>query len=349
MFKKKVISTTLATTLLLSSLSGVASAQEQEDVVSPQITTVAQIDSMSFEKVYQTLNLSELVPDLSGYSVTSVSPTQFVTKTSIDTIVKSYEDGTNLYTEGKDAFLSGIEEIRSTFGDTIEMRFTKKGNGFITEIKTTEGWVQLGPEDEAIMLNVFAQGISLERSGGYFHDTLNHWSEPYVQYLYQIGAINGVNATTFNPNGNITRGQLVAMIARTLDTQLNEAFEEYAPYNDIKGHQFGKEISVSYDYGLLEIFDDRSFSPNKAATREEVAAIVYAVISALYEIDSNSNLSFKDANTVDPLAKEAIAFFHQEGIISGYDDGTFKPKNNVTRAQFAKILTLTMLKMNESE
>ena len=46
-------------------------------------------------------------------------------------------------------------------------------------------------------------------------------------------------------------------------------------------------------------------------------------------------------------ALEGIAFLQQEGIISGYKDGTFKPKANVTRAQFAKILTLASFKLEE--
>ena len=41
-------------------------------------------------------------------------------------------------------------------------------------------------------------------------------------------------------------------------------------------------------------------------------------------------------------ALEGITFLQQEGIISGYKDGTFKPKLPVTRAKFAKIMPLTL-------
>lgn len=338
MLKKKAFATTFAATLLLSSLGGVASAQSQDNVALPQmietvaLTTVAQTSNLSFEKVYQTFNLAELELDSKEFNVTSISPTQFVVKMSINLIAENATD---------------MNEMRSIFGNTMEIRFTKQGNAYKTEVNTTGGWISLNAQEEAELLSSLSQDRVLEREGGYFHDTLNHWAEPYVQYLYELGIINGVNATTFNPNGQITRGQLAAMIFRTIGFSLDEDFETYAPYQDIQNHQFGKEISVLYDYGLLEIFDDSYFNPNQPATREEVAATVYALISTIKEGNPNYSINFKDANEIDDLAKEGIAYLQQEGIISGYNDGTFKPKNNVTRAQFTKILSLTIIKTAE--
>lgn len=351
MFKKQLFSTTLATTLLLSCFSITSAVQAQENFESstkPITTTIAQIDTLSYEEMYKSFNLSELVFDPKDYSVTAVSPTQFIIKVSIDATIKSYEDDTNLYVEGKDEFLANINEIRSVFGNYIEMRFTKQSKGIKKELKIGKVWTQLGAEEEAVLLNVLGRGEELERPGGYFLDTLNHWAEAYIQYLYELNIVNGQTPLAFNPNGQITRGQLAAMIFRTANFSVNEEFEAYAPYQDIKNHQFAKEISVLYDYGLLDIFDDSNFSPNKPATREEVAAITYALLS-LYGLafDGEYSLYFKDVSSMDPLAKEAIAFLQQEGIITGYNNGTFKPKANVTRAQFAKILTLATFKFEE--
>ena len=346
MFKKQLFKTTLAATLLLSSFSSMAVAQSPENESTPTTqltTTVAQLNSLSYEEMYKLFNLSELVLDPKDYSVTAVSTTQFILKISINAIISSYEDGTNLYEEGSDAFLAEIDEIRALFGNAIEMRFTKQSNGTKKEFKMGKTWMQLSAEDEAMFLNVLGRGDELERPGGYFLDTLNHWAEAYIQYLYELNIVNGQTSLEFNPNGQITRAQLAAMLFRAADFSATEEFESYAPYQDIENHQFAKEISVLYDYGLLEIFDGGNFNPNKPATREEVAAITYGLMS-LYGLgfDDEYDLYFKDVSSMSPLAQEGIAFLQQEGILTGYKDGTFKPKANVTRAQFAKILTLAI-------
>lgn len=351
MVKKQLFTTTLAASLLLSGFSGIASAQSHENVSQPTeqlTTTVAQIDTMSYEEMYNLFNLSELFFDEKDYSVTAVSPTQFIIKISIDSIVKSYEDDINLYGEGKDEFLANVNEIRSLFGNSIEMRFTKHSRGTQKEVKIGNAWTKLGAEDEAIFLNAISRGGELERSGGYFLDTLNHWAEVYIQYLYQLNIVNGQTSLAFNPNGQITRAQLAVMIFRAADLSVEEDFETYAPYNDIKNNWAAKEISALYDYGLLDVFQGGNFNPNKPATREEVAAITYGLMS-LYGVgfDAGYDIYFKDASSMNSSALEGIAFLQQEGIISGYKDGTFKPKANVTRAQFAKILTLASFKLEE--
>ena len=262
MFKKQLFATTLATTLLLSGFSSASFAQAQEDAHSstkPITTTIAQIDTLSYEEMYKSFNLSELFFDPEDYSVTAVSPTQFIIKVSIDATIKSYEDGTNLYVEGKDEFLASINEIRSIFGNYIEMRFTKQSNGIKKELKIANVWTQLSAEEEAVLLSVLGRGEELERPGGYFLDTLNHWAEAYIQYLYELEIVNGQTPLAFNPNGQITRAQLVAMIFRTAGFSLNEEFETYAPYQDIKNRASAKETSVLYNYGLLDIFDDGNF------------------------------------------------------------------------------------------
>lgn len=351
MFKKQLFTTTLAATLLLSGFSGITSAQSPENVspsTKQMTTTVAQIDYMSYEEMYNRFNLSELFLDEKSYSVTAVSPTQFILKISIDSIIKNYEEDTNLYGEDKDEFLANVNEIRSLFGNSIEIRFTKHSRGTKKEVKIGKVWTALDAEDEAIFLHTLGRGDELERSGGYFLDTLNHWAEVYIQYLYQLNIVNGQTETKFNPNGQITRAQLAVMIFRAANLSVEKDFETYAPYNDIKNNWAAKEISALYDYGLLDVFQGGNFNPSKPATREEVAAITYGLMS-LYGVgvDADYDIYFKDASSMNSSALKGIAFLQLEGIISGYKDGTFKPKSNVTRAQFAKILTLSLFKLDK--
>ncbi|MFF5995720.1 S-layer homology domain-containing protein [Lysinibacillus sp. KU-BSD001] len=352
MFKKTIFTSTLAATMLLTSVSGtMASAQSQEAFSTPPIinsSTVAQTEHTSFEELYKMFNLNELIFDAKHYSVTAVSNTQFVLKISVDAIVQSYEDNVNAYEEGKEEFMGDVALIRSTFGNHIEMRFTKQRSGIQKEIKVTKQWLPLSAEDEAVFLEVLGRGDDLQRDGGYFLDTLNHWAEPYVQFLYELDIINGQNATTFNPNGHITRAQLVSMVFRATGLSAKEDFTSYAPYKDLTNHWAAKEIAILYDYGFLDIFGEGTFIPSQRATREEVAYMTHMLLLA-YGVDDDFgyNTTFKDQKSINPLALDSISYLQKLSIINGYKDGTFKPKSMITRAQFAKVLTLATFHLEE--
>ena len=346
MVKKRLFTASLAATMLFSAFSGAAFA-EGTVTPPPAIATtteaVAQVQQASFEEQYKLFTLAEFFQENKGFEVTAVNPNQFILKVSIDAIVESYKNDENLYTEGKEEFLAKEKEFRAASGTHIEIRISKQGNGSKKEIKYLKQWQPLSAEDEAGFLDVLGRGLQLERDGGYFYDTLNHWAEGYIQFLYELGVVNGQSPTKFNPNGQITRAQLAVMIFRAAGlTQAD--FESYAPYNDVKKHWAGKEISVLYDYGLIDIYDSNNFNPEKPATREEVAAVMYALMLAYdYEPGNIGETAFKDKKAIDPLALEGITVLQQAGIIGGYKDGTFKPKANVTRAQFAKMLTMAIL------
>lgn len=348
MVKKRLYTASLATAILFASFSGAVSAKEER--FTPPVAaveTVVQMSPASFEEQYKLFNLAEFLHDQPGYEVTAVTVNQFILKASVDLIIESYKNDENLYTEGKEEFLKMEKQIRDTYGNSIEIRITRQGNGSKKEVKYLKKWETLSAADEEAFLDVFSRGGRLERDGGYFHDTLNHWAEGPIQFLYELGVVNGQSATKFNPNGNITRAQLAVMIFRAAGLTLDE-FEGYTYYNDIKKHWAGKEISILDDYGLLDIFDDADFKPEKPATREEVAAVTYALMQGYgYEENTSGNTAFKDKNAIDPIALEGIAVLQKAGIISGYKDGTFKPKANVTRAQFAKILTMAILENPE--
>ncbi|MGM9949212.1 MAG: S-layer homology domain-containing protein [Lysinibacillus sp.] len=349
MLKKRLFTASLATTILFSSFGGAAMAKEgfSKPPTVAAAETVAQMAQLSFEEQYKLLNMGAFFSEYQGVEVTAVTVNQFIVKVSVNSIIQSYKDNANLYPEGEAEFLQDEKAIRSNFGDHIELRFIKQGNGSKKEIKYLKNWVPLPPEEEAVILDVLSRGWELERPGGYFHDTLNHEAEGYIQFLYELGVINGQSPTKFNPNGQITRAQLALMIFRAAGLTLDD-FEGYTYYNDIEKHQAGKEISILDDYGLLAIFDDADFYPNKPATREEVAAVIYAFMQGYdYKGNSSGTTAFKDKNAIDPIALEGIAALQQEGIVKGYKDGTFKPKANVTRAQFSKMLALAILEIAE--
>jgi hypothetical protein len=107
-------------------------------------------------------------------------------------------------------------------------------------------------------------------------------------------------------------------------------------FTDIKPTSPNYEaIKYLKDNGISNGYKDGTFRPNETVNRAEALKMLMAAFGS--GSASNSNLNFKDVQKSDwfasPLA-QAVSL----GIVSGYKDGTFKPANTVTRAEYLKLL-----------
>lgn len=100
-----------------------------------------------------------------------------------------------------------------------------------------------------------------------------------------------------------------------------------------------KYIGWVQEKGIVEGYDDVTFGYNDYVTREQAVAMLYRCANAL-EIDtSESDTSvYTDSASISDWAVPAIMWANAKGLISGYDDGSFKPQNNVTKEELAQML-----------
>ena len=155
----------------------------------------------------------------------------------------------------------------------------------------------------------------------------NHWAYPHVSALVESGVINGYEDGTFRPDANVTRAEL----AKLLYMQFGENGSKI--YVDVSLHDwFFSYVTATGNYFIVPML---SFYPDRAATREEVAYAIY-VAKNLSPVDT---VNFTDAADIDSLYQQAVAAVAAQGIINGYPDGTFLPKNNITRAEIAAVFS----------
>ncbi len=95
-----------------------------------------------------------------------------------------------------------------------------------------------------------------------------------------------------------------------------------------------KDPKVRYIKG----YPDHTFRPEQPITREEVISLLYRLVVNEDKEYTNGTVSmFKDLDA-NSLSSQAIMYFYQNDLISGYKDGTFKPNNSITRAEFITII-----------
>ena len=140
--------------------------------------------------------------------------------------------------------------------------------------------------------------------------------------------INGYEDGTFKPQNQITRAEACKILASLVDPEGEKSCE--VSFSDVSQNDwFYSSVATLEEMGALDIWKDK-LEPNTAIKRHELVELVYAV--AGYSAESKKMLFLSDVYP-DDRYYDAVMFGVSSGIITGYEDGTFKPKNNITRAE----------------
>lgn len=165
-------------------------------------------------------------------------------------------------------------------------------------------------------------------------DVIGHWGEGYIDDLYQMGYVTGYQDGTFNPNGNVTRAELLKIALNSFGHTVKES-EEKSTFLDIKnGDWFKPYIDYAYSIGIVNGYSNHTFKPNEYVTRGAALKIILeaAGFTEITELTPN----FKDVDTVTDWFAKYSAFALKHDIMSGYSDGAFGGNNNMTRAEACK-------------
>lgn len=170
------------------------------------------------------------------------------------------------------------------------------------------------------------------------------WYHDYVYDLVYRGVVNGMTATTYEPEGKLTRAQFVKLLACSLaDAETLKTYEGKHPFKDSEDHWAEAYIAWAKDKGIVEGVSATEFDPEAPITREQMATIFgrYALKQGI-ELPKSENAagSFPDADKISEYAREFVELMRIAGILNGYEDGTFRPQGNATRAEAAKLFSL---------
>lgn len=212
----------------------------------------------------------------------------------------------------------------------------------VTGAGTTTNDVSVETTPEAIRYAMaLMRGIDVPQFTDVAEDA---WYHDYVYGLVYRGVVNGMTATTYEPEGKLTRAQFVKLLACSLaDAETLKTYEGKHPFKDSEGHWAEAYIAWAKDKGIVEGVSATEFDPEAPITREQMATIFgrYALKQGI-ELPKSENAagSFPDAGKISEYAREFVELMRIAGILNGYEDGTFRPQGNATRAEAAKLFSL---------
>ena len=164
----------------------------------------------------------------------------------------------------------------------------------------------------------------------------NAWYAPYVKAVYEHGLMQGVSANKFNPEGTSTRAQVATVLYRIAG---QPPVGGPATFTDLTADWYANPVAWAQKEGIVNGLSKTKFGPNDNVTREQLVTMIHRYYG---NPAGNGDLTaFSDAAKVSNYAKEAFAWAIGEGIING-SNGKLNPQGLATRAQFAKIIWLSI-------
>lgn len=158
-------------------------------------------------------------------------------------------------------------------------------------------------------------------------------NHPYfneISYSVKNNIVTGYSDGTFRPTENISREHAAVILTRVL--KLDTTNVQNPNFKDVPtNYPYYKEIAAAANYGLVSGKNDGTFDPKGKLTRAQMAKIL-AIAFELHGSESKST-KFKDVPT-NHWAYPYIDALAYSKVTTGYEDGTFKPNENINRQHF---------------
>lgn len=166
-----------------------------------------------------------------------------------------------------------------------------------------------------------------------FHDFPTDWSAAGLRSAVDNGLLNGANGR-IDGAGLLTRAQMAAIINRAFAAKKTA---DLSGYNDVSADAwYRSDLAAAVAMGTFQGASGQ-LNPERPITREEA----FAVLARAFALESGSTASlnvFSDSASVSSWAADSAAALVENGYVNGAN-GALNPKNNITRAEFAKIIS----------
>lgn len=161
------------------------------------------------------------------------------------------------------------------------------------------------------------------------------WYYDELYYAWFNGLIKGTTETTFDPAATTTRAQLVTVLYRMAGSPNVSGLTE--PFTDVSDTHWARDAIIwAYESAFIKGYNATTFGPEDGLTRAQLVTILHRYAGS--PAASGDLGVFSDSADIASSYRNAVRWAVANGVVNGYNDGTFRPDTVITRAQLAAIL-----------
>ncbi len=172
-----------------------------------------------------------------------------------------------------------------------------------------------------------------------FTDIDGHWAKDDILFVANRGLMIGTSATTFNPNGSMTRGMFVTAIGRLADADTS-AYKK-SSFTDVRADAYYMGyIEWGVKNNILVGIGGGKFDPDGLVTREQMAVIMDKYATAIgYKLpEVHAQIVFADNAMIGAWAAPSVKRIQMAGIIQGKNNNLYDPRGTASRAEVTAVL-----------
>lgn len=172
---------------------------------------------------------------------------------------------------------------------------------------------------------------------GRLTDISGHWAEQTIRNLVSKNVVNGYEDGTFRPEDSVTKGEFIKLLMSATGKGTSDGFTNY---KDVNASWARPYVSKAIYLGICDNISDSTeiFGVDKSITRAQAVALMGRLLAP----DKTGIPSFTDNSSIPDWASNEVYSMVELGLITGMEDGSFKPLDNLTRAEAATIIERIM-------
>ena len=159
------------------------------------------------------------------------------------------------------------------------------------------------------------------------------WYAQPVKVLYAEGIVDGKGNGIFEPDVNVTREEFAQMLYKLIKADADTKIE----FDDVSDSDwYAAAVRALYSKNIVQGMGN-SFGVGKNITRQDMAVMIYNTLVYFGRSEmTDKEIKPTDFETVSDYAQNAVSSLMSLGLLNGYSDGSFLPRNNLTRAEAAQ-------------
>ena len=179
---------------------------------------------------------------------------------------------------------------------------------------------------------LLAAAMALSLAPGLTLPSSAHWADEYLDQLVDWGVIRADQIG--NPDAAVTRADFAGIVNRAYGYNKTGSI----PFTDVQVYDwFYDDIAIAYNTGYMTGTSATTASPNATLTREQAVFILGK--NMMMQETPGEGLAFSDSRNISTWARGIVRTAVDNYVVSGYPDNSFGPKDSVSKAQMAVLIT----------